>query len=227
MAGVLIENGGSLSGILRLLGAADWDCRWLLTGLEVIDCTESRNWEEPLLLSNRELLLRAEEVQFIWGILSAFPASCTEEQILAERLPAFTVDENGESCYLADTLLPQHPLAFLEIMSEDRTSVTVVGPDMAPLRPLFRLPEWTEDAEAYNRRWHELLHKGAAVLDHCGLEREVRRYLPEVGQEVVNDRLAPVWWALYRHHPERPIRQEDIQAELLRQAERGSGHGGS
>lgn len=60
--------------------------------------------------------------------------------------------KTGESCYLVDVLRPQHPLAFLEIVSEDSSSVTVIAEDRALLEPLFHLPEWTEDAEASNRR---------------------------------------------------------------------------
>lgn len=228
MAGVLIENGGLLQEILKLLGAEDWDCNWLLTGLEVVDWENGRDWEAPVLISNRELLRDAERVRFIWGILSAIPAFYTREQILAEKLPAFEIDENGESNYLADRLSPQHPLAFLEIMSEDSTSVTVTAGDMEPLRPLFGLPEWTEDAERNNRRWHEVEKKAQAILKVHGLSRWEYRTCPGAAQKIRNDRIALIWRKLYWHQPDRPVCENDIRMELLDmlETERKNSHGG-
>ena len=214
MAGVLIETGGLLGGVLETLGAEQWDCRWLLTGLEVADRADGRDWTEPLILSNQELLREAGRVQFIWGILSAVPAQYTEREILANPLPEFTLNEKGESCYLADVLLPQHPLAFLEIMCEDSTSVTVIAREAERLRPLYGLPERTEDAEAHNRRWHELVRVGTCLLDRQGVPRWSFRRCPGVPQMVKTDRLAAVWRALYWHQPERPIRTAEIRQEL-------------
>lgn len=214
MAGVLIETGGLLGGVLETLGAEQWDCRWLLTGLEVADRADGRDWTEPLILSNQELLREAGRVQFIWGILSAVPAQYTEREILANPLPEFTLNEKGESCYLADVLLPQHPLAFLEIMCEDSTSVTVIARGAERLRPLYGLPEWTEDAEANNRRWHELVRVGAAQLAQLGVGRWSFRSCPNVSQKIQTDRLAVVWRVLYWHQPERPVRAEEIRQQL-------------
>lgn len=233
MAGVLIENGGLLREILKLLGAKDWDCNWLITELSCYDCC---GWEgcekwakDCLFLSNRELLhdVGRRNMQFVWGILSAIPANYTKEQVMALRLPVFSEDENGESCYLADSLRPQHPLAFLEIMSEDSSSVTVIADDMEPLRPLFGLPEWTEDAELSNRRWHELGRKGQAVLEDCGLSRWKYRTYPGISQKIRSDRLAAVWHKLYHHRPDRPICEDDIRTELLNmlKTERKGRHG--
>ncbi len=219
MAGVLIENRGVLPGILRQLGAEHWDCNWLLTGLEVVDREDGHDWEEPVFLSHAELLRDAERVQFIWGILSAVPAGYPREQVLEHPLPAFFEDENGESCYLADVLRPQHPLAFLEIVSEDSSSVTVIAEDRALLEPLFRLPEWTEDAEASNRRWHETVRQGEAALAALGLSRWQYRTCPGVPQRIRNDRLAAVWRRLYHRQPEKLICVEDIRAELIHPSE--------
>ncbi len=215
MAGILIENGGLLPEILKILHAEDWDCNWLLTGLEVVDWENGRDWEEPVFLSNRELLRDAERMQFIWGILSAIPVSYTREQVLSFRLPAFSEDENGESCYLADRLRPQHPLAFLEIMAEDSSSVTVIADDMEPLRSLFQLREWTEDAERSNRRWHEVVERGQALLTAHGLSRWEYRTCPGISQKIRNDRIALIWRNLYWHQPDRPICEDDIHMELL------------
>ncbi|MDO4315555.1 MAG: hypothetical protein Q4C45_07230 [Oscillospiraceae bacterium] len=223
MAGILIKNGGFLRGILKQLGAEDWDCNWLITELT---CYDDCGWEgcekwaqECLFLSNRELLhdIGLRNMQFVWGILSAIPANYTKEQVVALHLPAFSKDENGESCYLADSFRPQHPLAFLEIMSEDSSTVTVIANDMEPLRPLFGLAEWTEDAELSNRRWHELLRKGLPLIKGCYPEDNCRDVT----------RMAKVWHSLYHHRPDRPICEDDIRAELLNmlETERKNRHG--
>ena len=159
-------------------------------------------------------------MQFVWGIFSAIPAGCTREEIFAHPLPAFTLDEGGESCYLADSLLPQHPLAFLEIVCEDSTSVTAISQEADRLYPLYRLPEWTEDAEANNRRWHELVRVGTEQRASLGAERWTLRRCPGVPQAIRNDRLAAVWRALYWRRPDRPIRAEEVRQELERMLRR-------
>lgn len=158
MAGILIERGGYLREILRLLGASAWNCRWLVTGLE---CYQAQGWpgcekwnQETPLISNEDLLrdIEARDLQFVWGIFSAIPARYTREEILSHPLPDFA-DENGRSRCLREHLLPQHPLAFLEIFSEDSSTITVITPQGELLRPLYGLDCWTEDAEAHNRRF--------------------------------------------------------------------------
>ena len=226
MPGILIGRGGYLREILRLLGAPAWDCQWLVTGLE---CYDTCGWEgcekwgqETLLLSTGDFLRDVEErdMQFVWGIFSAIPAKYTREEIFSCPLPAFMLDEGGENCYLADSLLPQHPLAFLEIACEDSTSVTVISREADRLCPLYSLPEWTENAEANNRRWHELARVGTEQLAKLGAERWTVRRCPGVPQEIRNDRLAAVWRALYWRRPEKPIRAEEVRWELERMLQR-------
>ena len=105
MAGILIERGGYLREILRLLGAAAWDCRWLITGLE---CYQTQGWpgcekwnRETPLLSNEDLNrdIEARDMQFVWGIFSAIPARYTREEIVV--LAVF----NGVLCSAAVPLL--------------------------------------------------------------------------------------------------------------------------
>ena len=217
MPGILIGRGGYLREILRLLGAPAWDCQWLVTGLE---CYDTCGWEgcekwgqETLLLSNGDFLRDVEErdMQFVWGILSAIPAKYTREEIFAHPLPDFT-DDNGRSLYLREHLLPQHPLAFLEIISEDSTSITVVAPEPAPLQPLYSLDCWTEDAEECNRRFLKM-------------EAAVEKFVTARGYGKMNDHtrrnlLYIVWHSLYHHRPEKPIRAEEVRQELERMLRR-------
>ena len=212
MPGIWIERGGYLREILRLLGAGRWDCWWLITGLE---CYQT-NWpggekwaQEALVLPNAELLrdVEARDMQFVWGIFSAIPSSHSPAEIAADPPPEFT-DSRGRSRYLRACLLPQHPLAFLEIAAEDSTSITAVAREEEILRPLRSLSCWTEDAEASNRRFlamEEIIGQLAAEMGYGRMSDHTHRNL-----------CALLWRKLYHHQPRRPVRREEVEAAYLR-----------
>jgi hypothetical protein len=165
--------------------------------------------QEPVLIPNENLLrdIEARDMQFVWGILSAIPARYTREEILSHPMPDFW-DADSRSRCLREHLLPQHPLAFLEIFSEDSSTVTVIAPQPEILRPLYGLNCWTEDAEGRNRCFlaleavtEQLIHEGG----YGAMDAYVRRNLPGL-----------LWHELYHHRPERPVCEEDIEAAYLR-----------
>lgn len=209
MAGIFIENSGYLRQMLRLLGADHWACNWLVTELE---CYDDCGWDgcekwasATLFLSNRALLRDVEfrDMQFVWGILSAIPAGISRRQVLEGPLPSFQ-DETGAWRPRPDSLQPQHPLAFLEIQSEDSSSVTVIARDEALLRPLWRLPEWMEDAEAYNRRGRQM-------------EEVKDRLVRELGYGAMSPSLQRnlsfhLWQTLYHHQPEKEVHPDEVEA---------------
>lgn len=213
MAGIWIEDRSTLKEVFALLGAEDWDCDWLITAL---DCYDYEGWEgcekwaeERLFLTNRQLLHDVElrDMQMIWGIFSALPAGRTEAEALAAGLPSFKLNERQESVYLSDTLLPQNALAFLEISVEDSSSTTVVSVDPELLKPLYGLPEWTEDAERKNRRFHQMRAMVEALIKELGwggMNAFTRRNL-----------YVRLWRTLYYHLPDRPVREEDVRAAYL------------
>ena len=213
MAGVLIERNGYLREILRLLGAKDWDCQWLITGLE---CYATWGWEgaekwgqETLLLSNQVLLhdVEARDMQFVWGIFSAIPSGYSREEIFSHPLPDFW-EEDGRSVCLRVPLLPLHPLAFLEILSEDSSTITVSAPEPEVLQPLYGLDCWTEDGEEQNRRF-------------LAMEAAVKEFVARRGYGSMRDHLRRnlyyhVWHSLYHHRPDRPFCREEVEAVCLR-----------
>ena len=213
MAGVLIERGGYLREILRLLGAKDWDCQWLITGLECYDTcgwAGAEKWgQKTLLLSNQDFLcdVEARDMQFVWGLFSAIPSGYSREEIFSHPLPDFW-EEDGRSVCLRVPLLPQHPLAFLEILSEDSTSITVSAPKPEVLQPLYRLDCWTEDAEEQNRRFLVLEAVTERLVRERGygaMDAYARRNLTGL-----------LWRGLYHHRPERPVCEEEIETAYLR-----------
>lgn len=213
MAGILIEWGGYLREILRLLGASAWDCQWLITGLE---CYQASGWpgcekwqQETTLIPNEDLLrdIEARDMQFVWGIFSAIPVRYPREEILSHPMPDFW-DTDGRSRCLREHLLPQHPLAFLEIFSEDSSTVTVIAPQPEILRPLYGLDCWTEDAEEQNRRFLALEAVTERLVRERGygaMDAYARRNLTGL-----------LWRGLYHHRPERPVCEEEIETAYLR-----------
>lgn len=209
MAGVWIEGRSTLREVFRLLNAREWDCNWLITDLE---CYDYCGWEgcekwsrDQLFLSNQVLLHDVElrDMQFVWGILSAIPARYSKEQVLSEQLPSFE-SNRGES----RVLLPQHPLAFLEISSEDSSSVTVIAKDAKILQPLYQLPEWTQDAERQNQQF-------------CQMQRIVDQLINELGYGGMNEwmqtnLLFHLWHCLYHHQPEKTVQEKEIRELYLR-----------
>ena len=213
MPGILIERGGFLREIFRALGTANWDCQWLVTCLE---CYDTQGWlgcekwrEETLFLANRNLLrdVEARDMQFVWGIFSAIPAGYSREEIVSYPLPTFE-DNAGRSIYLRERLVPQHPLAFLEIACEDSSSVTAVAWEAERLLPLYGLACWTEDVEEMNRRY-------------LTMERVVWQLKEAWGFGVMDDHTRRnlcyyIWRSLYHHHPERLVRRSEVEAAYLR-----------
>jgi len=143
------------------------------------------------------------DMQFVWGILSAIPARYSKERVLSERLPSFE-SNGGES----RALLPQHPLAFLEISSEDSSSVTVIAKEAKILQPLYQLPEWTQDAERQNQQF-------------CQMRRIVDQLVDELGYGKMNEwmqtnLLFHLWHCLYHHQPEKTVQEGEVRELYLR-----------
>ena len=146
-------------------------------------------------------------MQFVWGIFSAIPSGYSREEIFSHPLPDFW-EEDGRSVCLRVPLLPQHPLAFLEILSEDSTSITVSAPKPEVLQPLYRLDCWTEDGEESNRRF-------------LAMEAAVKEFVARRGYGSMRDHLRRnlyyhVWHSLYHHRPDRPFCREEVEAVCLR-----------
>lgn len=116
MAGILIERGGYLREILRLLGASAWDCQWLITGLE---CYQASGWpgcekwqQETALIPNEDLLrdIEARDMQFVWGIFSAIPVRYPREEILRSLY--------GLDCWTEDAEEQNRRFLALEAVTE-------------------------------------------------------------------------------------------------------------
>lgn len=109
---------------------------WLITEL---DCLDYCGWEGCEKWAKYELFLTDTELkrdvdlrnmQIIWGVFSAIPATYTKEEIDAYERP--TVDAPNH-------ILPQHPLAVLEICVCDGWYLLVSSENEKMLEPLYKL----------------------------------------------------------------------------------------
>lgn len=91
-----------------------------------------------LILSNKDLMhmLTQCDFQWIWAVFSAIPENISDEEILQYKLPI--ADDNVE-IYKDNTAIIQHPLADIEIVAEDSSSVFIVSKDAQVAEKFKRL----------------------------------------------------------------------------------------
>jgi hypothetical protein len=163
---------------------------WLITDLE---CYDNCGWdgcekwaERELFLTDEELLhdINLRNMQMIWGVFSAIPLEYTKEDIYKYPLP-----ESENPRYLSNHIVPQHPLAFLELYADDGWFTYVSSQDAALLEPLYRLPCEVHDEEAENRIVNAQLRR---------IQDMLRKEVPDVSPEVANEVQWKVWHALFK-----------------------------
>lgn len=153
---------------------------WLITGLE---CYDHCGWdgcekwaEQRLFLTDEELRhdVNLRNMQIIWGVFSAIPAEFTKEDIFKYPLP-----ESENPRYMSSRIVPQHPLAFLELYADDGCFTLISSHDASLLEPLYRLPYRIRNEEADNKVMNAQLRR---IQD--ALSKEVPAVSPEVANEV-------------------------------------------
>ncbi len=166
-------------------------CNWLISGL---DCYDHCGWEgcekwakEVLFLSDTQFRddVNLRDMQFIWGVFSAIPASVSKNEIEQYPLP-----ETQIPYYMSNHIAPQHPMALLEIYAFDGCYVFVSSSDGALLKPLYQLPYDPVDEEANNRKLNAQLRQ----IQDC-----LRRNVPDVSGIVANEVQWKVWRRLCKN----------------------------
>ena len=123
-------------------------------------------------------------MQFIWGVFSAIPTVYSEAEIRRYPLP-----EAETPRYMANSILPQHPLAILELYAQDGGLAFVSAREASLLEPLYRLDGAVRDEEADNRVMNAQLRRIQDIL---------RQAVPEVSPQIADAVQWQVWWALFR-----------------------------
>lgn len=114
--------------ILNAIGGRKLNYNWLITDIEAYpmkDYNKERICREYVLISNNELLnlLEKEDFQWIWGLFSAIPHVYSEKEILEYELPHI-----NDSSFQKEPCI-QHPLAEIEIIAFDSSSVQITCKD--------------------------------------------------------------------------------------------------
>ena len=189
MPALLIESYGQLEEILRKTEFSS-PHQWLISYLE---CYDTTGWEGCEKWENRSMILTDEELrrdvylrnmQFIWGAFSAIPAEYSKETVLSYGLPDL---ENPR--YMSNHIVPQHPLATLEISAWDGWYTYICSDDAGRLEPFWHLPYVVSDAEESNRRMNEIL---------CRIQTMLRANIPDVTDKQANEIQWECWHALFK-----------------------------
>ncbi len=163
---------------------------WLITDL---DCFDYCGWDGCEKWAERKLFLTDEELrrdvdlrnmQMIWGVFSAIPAEYSKDNICKYPLP-----ELEDPRYMSNRIVPQHPLAFLELYADDGCFTYVSSHDAALLEPLYHLPYKVRDKEADNKIMNAKLRR---------IQDIIRKEVPDVSPEVANEVQWKVWWVLFK-----------------------------
>lgn len=105
------------------------DYKWLITDIEVNPSSQELvdlfSQHEAIILSTKNLIeyLNKEDFQWIWAVFSAIPKSFSDEEILKYKLP---YARDNDEIYKDDQNIIQHPLAEIEIVAEDSSSIFLV-----------------------------------------------------------------------------------------------------
>ena len=163
---------------------------WLITDLE---CYDNHGWEGCEKWGERELFLTDEELrrdinlrnmQILWGVFSAIPVEYTKEDIYKYPLP-----ESENPRYGANKIVPQHPLAFLELYADDGCFTYVSSHDATLLEPLYQLSCKVRNEEADNKIMNAQLRQ---------IQDTLRKEVPDVSSEVANEVQWKIWWLLFK-----------------------------
>lgn len=184
---------------------------WLITDL---DCYDYCGWdgcekwaERELFLTDEELLrdINLRDMQMIWGVFSAIPAECTKEDIYKYPLP-----ESENPRYMSNRIVPQHPLAFLELYADDGCFTFVSAHDASLLEPLYQLPCMVRDEEASNTIMNAQLRR---------IQDTLRKEVPKVSSEIANEVQRKVWWALFKDKPD-DVSDADLHKAVMKEYRR-------
>lgn len=154
MKGVIIDNKEwiptQLSNIFPLIGNIQNDYNWLITDYECYPRNEMLRQffsGEACYVTGEELtqIIQQEDFQWIWGVLSAFSKSVSEEQILQYALP----EAEGNSRIWHRPVTLQHPLAELELIARDSTETVLISKDDTIAERLIQQYDFVENMENY------------------------------------------------------------------------------
>lgn len=126
---------------------------WLITGYECypqhIKYVErlSKEW---CWITGDELteMIETENIQWIWGIFSAFPQNVTEADVLKYELPK----ANGNDKIWKNPISIQHPLSVMEIIAWDSSMTIFISKNDEIVEKILMKNPLIEDLEEFNKK---------------------------------------------------------------------------
>ncbi len=117
--------------IILAIGGNNLKYKWLITDITAYP-QDNRQYDNLiennsyLILSNYDFIKMLSEwdFQWIWAVFSAIPENISNDVILKYKLP---YADGNEEIYKDNIAVIQHPLADIEIVAEDSSSVFLVS----------------------------------------------------------------------------------------------------
>ncbi len=181
---------------------------WLITDLVCYDTTGwdgCEKWDQSeLFLTDEELRrdVNLRNMKIIWGVFSAIPTEYTKEEIYGHPLP-----ESENPYYMSSRIVPQHPLAVLELYADDGWFTLVSSHDSTLLEPLYNLPYKTRNEESDNQKTNAQLRR---------IQDMLRKEIPDVSAEVANEVQWKGWHSLFNSNA-RPVKDQTLRTAVMKE----------
>jgi len=125
---------------------------WLITDYECNDYPDEMipYNKEYVWISGRNLwrVVCENEIQFIWGVFSAFSKDVTLNNVLKYSLPY----ADGNPNFWVKNINMQHPLAEIEIVPWDSSLVLLISKHDEIIESFLNYSPYAEDLVTYNSR---------------------------------------------------------------------------
>ena len=151
--------------VFRAFGGRQREFNWLLTDVELncdvagLPLSDDPHSKDAVWLSGAALteLVEAQEVQFVWGVLSGFHP---ETAIDVTRVDPYPYADGNDALWRPGVRI-QHPLAEVEIVCWDSSSTLLMSHDDDLTRRFRSFFTEAVDLDEYNRRASVKDHKAA------------------------------------------------------------------
>jgi len=204
MPAIFIDGCSRLKSILELIDFLP-PHKWLISDLNCYDYCNwdgCEKWVEKLLILSEEELKKdvyLRDMQFVWGVFSAIPEKYEREEILGYELPYC---ENP--CYQEPHIVPQHPLALLEITFFDASYTYISAHDARLLKPFYSLPFKVRDEEENNEIVKEQTKR---------IQDMINTLLPDLSGKMAEDVKWSCWHSLFCENTHE-VSEQEIKREL-------------
>lgn len=111
--------------IILAIGGNNLRYKWLITDI-IAYPQDNGQYDHPIENNDFLKMLLECDFQWIWAVFSAIPENISNDTILKYKLPYANRNEN---IYKDNVAVIQHPLADIEIVAEDSSSVFIVSKD--------------------------------------------------------------------------------------------------